>query len=814
MSYSAHILLFLFLNIYSYPSMKNTSNQELLTAANTIVKKIKRIQQHCKNNNIDIKTALSPKEYKGYKQSLAFMKKYNSEIKADNAIMIKGKEQGSKGANPDIEKEPFVEALVQWKGIIEGVFRTLATDYKGVQLNLTEFGNSLHESNLPVVNNLLTDWKSLLKTLPGDSATAEVVFAKLGESKTLASFTVANEKKLKKVYNEAANKYKQYTNNIEQFYATVFPSKDLFVRAIGKSANSEDPNLPINKEAKKEADKEADKERAKAYEKVLDTWKNEEKSALRFSENADTFYINAAQLAKDDGSSILVIYFPVEERQVLVNSIKKGVTGLGEKEPSLRAVAKVAEDAISAFYTQMLAREDIYENLPLEKVAGMALPVGIANWILGHKVPSVDVEQDDKYMAYEKVFDAWYQEEHDTLSKTNGSEFIRIDPSRLDVGANTFGNATIPNLMIDELAKNIKTALEKKEKDEKILEYNAAAMAANDVLEDFKATYGPTGTIYNYRDLAVVQIKKLKFPTGISSWIKDAKIEGGESKDDIKIKIENELKLVLKNTNNFNLEALIKELKIDMGGLTINNDFNFDNDLSLSYNNLSLILKELVEINKEKKKPTKRPKKTKTSTVSLVVEGFSASYLFNSHYSADLELGIDLKLDAKQTYRFDVSSLGLKNRGGSILTKDELAFGGTDSVSVPKGETKTVSVGFSITYNYNLGETAIQLVEGGYQIVTQGGEVGVQAGTPFVQGWAKLNYEETEVGSSVVKGISRGSHEMTFTDHYVFELEVTNNGDSLEVTSKNISFAEKDFSPVCYEDGEKIELSQSTQTIK
>lgn len=461
-------------------------------------------------------------------------------------------------------------------------------------------------------------------------------------------------------------------------------------------------------------------------------------------------------------------------------------------------------------------KKENYQDLTHKEVLVINFPTNIAGWILDAAVGREESDSKTvKALAYENVFDTWYKRELDSLTNTDGSEFIRIDPSGLDIKSTKFNATNIPVTMTEELLSNIKKELEKEEKARGVLDYNDAVPYVSNMLIQFKQDYRLSSKNFNYESLSFEEINSLVFPPRIDSWIKESRIQGEDSKDDIKAKIKTKLKLVLKNDIKFNLEALIKELKIDMGGITINNDFNFDNDMHFTYNSLDLILKELIKINEKNKeeeedKPVRRSKKT---TSSLLIEGFNVSYLFGTYFEADLNLDLNLTRDSKSTYTFKIDSLGLKNKGGNILKIDEFDLNSV-SVSIPKGATKTLRIGFSITYNYNLGQTTIKMVRGGYRVTRKGAEVGIKAGTPFVQGWAKLNYDQTNVGDSQILGILEGSHDMTFTDHYVFELKIENKDDSLDIQSKNISFADKKYTSVCYEEGEMINLGQNIKTVK
>ena len=137
--------------------MKNATNEELMGSAKSIVQKIKVIQKHCKENKLDLKTFLSKKEYKAYQASLTYIKKYLPEIKVD-AFSLKQESENETDPIKDIEKTPFVTALIKWKELIKGIFSDLSKEYTGVQISISDFNASLVPISLPIVDDLLNDW--------------------------------------------------------------------------------------------------------------------------------------------------------------------------------------------------------------------------------------------------------------------------------------------------------------------------------------------------------------------------------------------------------------------------------------------------------------------------------------------------------------------------------------------------------------------------------------------------------------------------------------------------------------------------------
>lgn len=798
------LVLILFLNPNTDTLMETKTDQELMSSAKSVVEKLKTIQKRCKENNIDLKTVLSKKEYKDYQASLVYVKTYLPQIKAD-ALALKSQPENKEPIDEDISEPAFIDAVLQWRKTLLKDLKTTKAKYAEVAIDPSKFSASIGSnlSALPLNTSLYKEWENIVAKIPSPS-TGAIIFEALIQNSSETWVLTENIEKLTAHYRKAANKkvYKQYEDTRID---AALPQITLFITAIEASADSKDPNLPKNVANKAEANQA----KAEAYQKILNAWLDREIANLSIETGDDTVYVDMS-LINIGTPRVSVHNLPLELKSNLLTAIINEAKKAGSRRQSVKNLKNIAIGALNTFHTQNLHKEENYQALTIEEIEVIKFPTNISGWILDYKVSNK--ETDPKIKEYQTILENWYAQQQSSLDSTNASEHLEIDPVSLDISSNLAHSVGIPSSMHKELLSAIKTELIKEEKAAGRLNFNQAAGLSLKPISDFYNKYNVDNTIFDYKSFSLEEIRKFNFPTGIHHWIKDAEAPG--VKKDIKKDIKTQLDITFKNDIKFNLEALIKELKIDMGGITINNDFNFDNDVNLTYNNLDLILKELIEINKKNKKGEDKPvKRSEKTTSNLLIEGFNVSYLFSTYFEADLNLGLNLTKNSKSTYTFGVDSLELKNKGGNILKIDEFDLNSV-SVSIPKNATKTMRIGFSITYNYNLGQTTIKMVRGGYKVVRKGAEVGVKAGTPFVQGWAKLNYDQTNVGGSQILGISEGSHDMTFTDHYVFELEIENKENSLDIKSKNISFADKKYNSVCYEEGEMINLGQNIKTVK
>lgn len=771
--------------------MESKSEQTLMKTAKANLAKIKKIQQHCKENAINLESILSKEELKAYRQDLAFMKQYLPEIKADFIAL-------ETDPIEDIEKTSFVTALIQWKTIIKKTFLELSKEYKGVRLDINNFGASLTPIAIPIVDDLFNDWKSLLQTLPNDSINAEIVFAKLSESKLVESFTIENEKELLKIYKKAQNKYKELQNDIKKFQTDVLPNKTLFVDAIKASSNPNDENLPENiiKTEK------ADKTKAGTYQKVLNAWKAAEVANLSYESGDDTTYVDMSMINIGD-PKVSIHNLPIELKSNLLRAILDEAKKMGMRKASVKDLKNIAIDAVTAFHRDNINATQNYASLSLEEILAMNFPTNIAGWILNYQVPTEDKNSNIKEYAF--MLENWRASERASLDSSNASEHIIIDPAALKINSKFIYHAGIPDELRNNFLMAIKTELLQIEKQEGSLNFNQAAGLARNQIDIFAKKYNVDNTIFDYKQLSEEDIRQLQFPSGVHTWIKEAIVVG--NKKDIKEKIKTQLDITLKNTNNFNLEALIKELKIDMGGITINNDFNFDNDLNLTYNNLKLILDELIEINKPKK-AKKKKKHTSTTASDILMKGFKVTYYKGCHYELDLKLNLEEKRDSNDLSTLSIgTTMETLNDTGSVLTYYKNHLEKIESIHLEKGKKTVVKVDFSISYKYNQGLKVVKKRDSGYTVTELGGGAGAKVSLRFVELAVGADAKYTVVSGSNNEEVHEKSADITFTDYYTFGLQIENTENGIKVgIAKDISFANKNYGRIVPQYDESVQL--------
>lgn len=790
------LVLILFLPLNTNTSMENGTNQELINSAKNIAQQLKSIQKHCKENNVDLENFLSKKEYKDYRTSLAFVKKYLPEIKADASTL---KTKNTEKPTKDIEKTPFVEALVKWKKLIEGTFTALSTEYKDVQVDPIVFGDALGSSTIPIVNSLLVDWKNLAKGLNQDSVTLPILFNELLKGKTFQSFTVANEKNLIKIYRKAQNKYKELENDIEKFQTDVLPNKALFIAAIKASTDPKDKNLPDNVKAKAEANKT----KAEAYQKVLDAWKAEEVANLSYESGDDTIYVDMSMINTGD-PRVSVHNLPIELKSSLLTAILDEAKKANSRKQSVKNLKNIAIGAVTTFHRENINESKNYASLSLEEVRAINFPTNISGWILNYQVS--DKAADPKVKEYETILENWRQEERASLDSSNASEHLIIDPVSLNINSNLVSHTGIPDQIRKDFLVAIKTELIQVEKQEGILNFNRAATLARNQIEAFARDYNIDNTLFDYKKLEVEEIRKLEFPSGIHGWLKDAEALG--SKDDIKKEIKTQLDITLNNDIKFNLEALIKELKIDMGGITINNDFNFDNDMNLTYNSLDLILKELIEINETKKRTQESKTKEKTRSAELVIKDFYASYYDSCYYGGSLKLFLKSKKlsDGVYTLTFD-KKIEIEKPNASLLNLYEAVLETVPSVKLKKKEQVVVKIKFALTYKYNKQTSISKTRENAYTIIEAGGNVGAEVSIRFAKLYAGADFKQINVPEKEGGSSTQGATDKTFTDYYTFEIIIENTEGGIELSGgADISFADSNYTRIPPQLKEKIGL--------
>ncbi|CAA6827988.1 MAG: Unknown protein [uncultured Aureispira sp.] len=806
------LVLLLFLTLSPKTNLENVPNQELIDTTKSLVQKIKSIQKHCKEHHVDLKTLLSKEEQKEYQATLAFIKKYLPEIKADAFSSKQESENETEPLDEDISQPAFIEAVLQWRTAFLKELKTIQTKYAEVVLDPNKFSTSIGSnlSVLPLNTALYEEWKNIVAKIPNPS-TGAIVFDALIQNTSETWMLTQNIKKLTSHYRKAAHK-KIYSKYEETRIDGSLPQIALFQTAIDDSKDPKDPNLPENTNAKAEADKakaEADKAKAEAYRNVLNTWVDREVANLSYESGDDTIYVDMTMISIV-APSMKIHNLPIELQSNLLQSILTNAKKLGSRKQSVKNLKNIAIGEVTTFHTQNLHKKENYQDLTLEKIEAIKFPTNISGWILDYQVSSK--ERNPKVKEYQTILENWRQSERTSLDSTNASEHLKIDPVSLKLSSNLVSHTGIPDQIRNDFLEAIKAELVQVEKQEGVLNFNKAATTARNQIQAFARDYNIDNTLFDYKALEIEEIRKLEFPSGLHGWLKDAEAQG--VKKDVKTNINAQLKLVLKNDIKFNLEALVKELKIDMGGLTINNDFNFDNDMTLTYNSLSLILKELIEINKSKKIDKKPKYKAASETVKLVLKDFYNNYYNGCDYGGRLMLKANLEKDSNGTCTFSLhKNIAVEKGNGSILVLDETLLEEIPSIKIKKNKEATVKIDFALTYRYNK-ESSISITkEGAYIIKEAEGSAGIEVGSRFAQLYLGARYNVTKVPEKESVAIIEASKDKTFTDSFTFEIVVKNTENGIEFSrGADISFADANYNRLAPQLKEIVKLCGDIET--
>jgi hypothetical protein len=235
-----------------------------------------------------------------------------------------------------------------------------------------------------------------------------------------------------------------------------------------------------------------------------------------------------------------------------------------------------------------------------------------------------------------------------------------------------------------------------------------------------------------------------------------------------------------------------------MGGITINNDFNFDNDMNLTYNSLSLILKELIEINQSKKTDKKSKTKIKTASADLVIKDFYTSYYSGCHYGGSLKLKLNSKEASDGTYTLTFGKeIEIKKTNANSLNLYETVLEKMPSLKLKKKEETIIKMNFAITYKYNQKTSISKTKENAYTIIEVGGNVGAEVSIRFAKLYAGADFKQINVPEKKGETSTQGSTDKTFTDYYTFDILVENTEDGIELSiNKDISFADSSYTRI------------------
>ncbi|MBL4649270.1 MAG: hypothetical protein JKY03_06020 [Aureispira sp.] len=245
-----------------------------------------------------------------------------------------------------------------------------------------------------------------------------------------------------------------------------------------------------------------------------------------------------------------------------------------------------------------------------------------------------------------------------------------------------------------------------------------------------------------------------------------------------------------------------------MGGITINNDFNFDNDMNLTYNSLSLILKELIKINKPKNTEKKSTTKVKTESADLVINDFYATYYKGCHYGGSLKLKLNSKKASDGTYTLALGKeIEIIKGTGNLLNLHESFLEKLSSVKIKKNEKIALKINFALTYKYNKETSISKTKDSAYTITEVGGKVGAEVSIRFVKLYAGADFKQTNVPQREGETLIQGATDKTFTDYYTFELLIKNTENGIELgINKDISFADSSYTRIIPQLEESIGL--------
>jgi hypothetical protein len=416
-------------------TMKSESTQDLTQTTKTIVQSIKAIQKHCKDNNINLQTSLTPKEYQQFQADVALVKKYMPEIKAD---IWATKQEAEKDVDPkDISEPAFVDAVLQWrKKLLEDFLKT-KNNYADVVIETSKFSKNINSNSsaLPLNEALYKEWAALIDKIPSPS-TGAVIFDALINSNG-ETWTIAGDKSaLMTHYRIRANKkvYKEYENNIASFKNETLPQIALFLAAIKASTSADDVNLPNNKTATAKTDEE--KAEAKAnFEKQFNDNQNLEIKNIQSAEaQGDKNDLNTAAISLDkliaNQKLVSCIGFASElsyqVQQTIIKGIKSSDGMLSLSDAKILTVKTILES------TDKKTMNALFEKYQNSDYTNAAYPTGFATW-LNKSSESAD------FGSFSTAYDAWInsvdnciQVFENELLKDKSKPSIKVVPKLFD----------------------------------------------------------------------------------------------------------------------------------------------------------------------------------------------------------------------------------------------------------------------------------------------------------------------------------------------------------------------------------------------
>ena len=279
----------------------------------------------------------------------------------------------------DINKIPFVTAVLQWRYEVSTKLDSLQRDYKEVTINVAEFRKYLYKRGdndpFPINAAIYKEWGALFEQ-QDSLMKGEEVFGILLKNEGTTWNMMSDQEALEKHYKKCRNRkiYKGSTNNISEFKDGILPQISALIAAM--DINPDDPNLPINREKAKQL-----------YKEKLDNWLiRERKGFARVASNSPNDLLSC---------ECLDVYSPLVTSNVIPDSVIISLLmtiktyfqkQIGEQN-DLAPWHDVASYGITVMGRFRNKHRKDWKNYTLEEVENLQFPTNIASWMWRcHKV--------------------------------------------------------------------------------------------------------------------------------------------------------------------------------------------------------------------------------------------------------------------------------------------------------------------------------------------------------------------------------------------------------------------------------------------
>jgi len=353
------ILSFLFIIPIS-KNMKNAQDQELHQAVQSNIQKIKAIQKHCKENNIDLKTVLSEKELKQFLADINYLKIIAPEIK-NNLLEINV--PSIEGDPNNIGKGEFVKVaslilkeLIQAKDPFNILDANLINN-GAYTINSVELAKKLSslKPDTPLGIKFMEFFQNNISACTTVNKTKKVLDAiinKLNDKSYLLKHYVSNQ-----------DKYNQSNSSDELGLSEIFASslrgdfgnlqhsiKTCVANAI------DDPSFSLNKETKEKEELKKEKEELerKEFQKAFAAWKAKQDEICSSIISHDTKTDSVCSMSKAAFFTALV---------EVSNDWQKSQPLLA-KELRINIMAEIKEDAQVKDFVNAMSKALLSINTP------------------------------------------------------------------------------------------------------------------------------------------------------------------------------------------------------------------------------------------------------------------------------------------------------------------------------------------------------------------------------------------------------------------------------------------------------------------